>query len=242
MAVQLLVLAALLTLGAAAALVVRRRARALALWRATAARARGELERAQRARAGELTKAQDRRADRRDVPGQEAELGGVDGPADALTGLAGRSDFYARLSRELALQPPGGRGVALLLLDADGFGTRSGLAALRSDSILAEIAALVQEVGGADGAAFRVGADAFALILPGCGITAAEGAFARLQATLRNRLDKYGVSISGGITAFEAGDGALDLVVRADEALRLAKRGPRGSAAVATTRSPAAAG
>ena len=76
--------------------------------------------------------------------------------------------------------------MAVLVLDADSFGTQPGLA---SDSVLVEIAALLREIGGADGAAFRVGADGFALILPGCGITAAESAFARLQATLRNRLD-----------------------------------------------------
>ena len=234
MTTPLLVSAASLALAAIAAVVVRGRMRARTRSRTEISRARTALEQRLQARRVKLDEAEERWA-RLAESAQAADLGGVDGEADGLTGLAGRRDFYDRLSREVGVQPLLREGVAVLVLDVDGFGMPSRVdVGLATDFVLAELASLLREIAGTEGVGFWIGADAFGLILPGRGITAAESAFARLQAGLGTRQTTSRISVSAGITNFEAGDRALDMLVRADEALRLAKEIARGSAVVTT--------
>jgi diguanylate cyclase len=159
---------------------------------------------------------------------------------DSLTGLGGRRPFVDRLAAEVERARLLNATVALLVLDVDGFGELGArVGGLAADSVLAEIGGLVREAAPADDLGFRVGGDSFAVIVPGSGLPAAESAFARLQAHLRDRPEAGGVAITAGITALEAGDGALELLVRAEDALRFAKDVARGSAVVT---SAAAAG
>jgi diguanylate cyclase (GGDEF)-like protein len=236
MTAALLVLAAAVALGAAATLLLWARQRARKRSLATAAGTLGELERRLGASRRRLAEADARWAALRGTPGVRVDPVAVAGPADTLTRLGGRSEFLDRVAHELADRPEAT--CTLLLLDVDGFaGLTEGSA---GDSVLAELAELLREVAGDEGVAFRVGADAFALIVPGGGLTEAEQVFARLQAALRQGVRARGVVVTGGIAETEPGDRALDVLLRADEALRRAKRDARGSAVVGTLRASSA--
>jgi diguanylate cyclase (GGDEF)-like protein len=235
MTAALLVLAAAVALGAAATLLLWARQRARKRSLATAAGTLGELERRLGASRRRLAEADARWAALRDTPGVRVDPVAVAGPADTLTRLGGRSEFLDRVAHELADRPEAT--CTLLLLDVDGFaGLTEGSA---GDSVLAELAELLREVAGDQGVAFRVGADAFALVVTG-GLTEAEQVFARLQAALRQGVRARGVVVTGGIAATEPGDRALEVLLRADDALRQAKRDARGSAVVGTLRASSA--
>lgn len=236
MTTALLVLAAAVALGAMATLLLwaRRRARRRSL--ETAAGALEELGGRLETSRLRLAKADARWLALRDAQGLRADPVTIAGPNDSLTRLGGRSAFLERLVRELANGQQGA--CTLLVLDVDGY---AGAAEGRErDSELVKLADLLRGAANDEGAAFRVGADDFALIFPGGGIGEAEQAFARLQAALRQGVPPRGVVVTGGIAAAEPGDRALEVLLRADEALRRAKSDARGSAVVAAARASSA--
>ena len=231
MTTALLVLAAAVALGAAVTLLLWARERARKRSLTTAAGSLEELERRMETSRRRLTEADERWAALRDA-GPRPDHGAVAGPADTLTQLGGRSAFLEQFARELEHAPEGA--CALLTLDADGYG--EGSPARLGDSAVVGLAELVREAAENDGVAFRVGGDAFALIFPAGGLARAESAFARLQAALGQGVLARDVMVTGGIAAAEPGDRALEVLMRADEALRQAKREARGSAMVGSTR------
>lgn len=235
MTTALLVLASAIVLGAALMLVLRSRERARRRSLATASGALDDLERRLEASRRRLAEADARRAALRDAPELRVDPAVVVGPTDTLTGLEGRTAFLEGLAREL--EHGSGDACTLLLLAVDA--SAEVTAQRPGDSALAALAELLRDVGD-DCAEFRVGADTFALIFPGGGLGAAEQAFARLRAALRRGALARGVVVTGGIASAQPGDRALELLLRADEALRQAKRDARGSAVVGAARTSSA--
>ena len=158
---------------------------------------------------------------------REAQLAG---DQDAVTGLPGRRSFHDALSREVARAHRYDRRLALLVLDVDDFhGVNERLGQLGGDEVLAETAALVRSAVREADVAYRTGGDEFGVLLPESARIDAEGLFARVLATVRRH--QTGLSLSGGIAELAAGDDALTLYERAEEALRRAKAVGKGTAA-----------
>jgi diguanylate cyclase (GGDEF)-like protein/PAS domain S-box-containing protein len=141
---------------------------------------------------------------------------------DVLTGLLNRRGFAARARDRLAAPRP----AQLIYLDLDGFkqlNDRDGHAA--GDDCLADIGRLLTRIGREDGLIARVGGDEFLILLVGEDVTAAES----LAHQVRGALADYGRGISASIGVASAGALMIDdldrLIVRADDAMRAAKRG-----------------
>jgi diguanylate cyclase (GGDEF)-like protein len=143
---------------------------------------------------------------------------------DSLTGLCNRRAFTRELDRELERTRRHGRSVALVLCDVDRFkqindthGHPAG------DRALCEVAAFLRACLRAGDAAYRIGGDEFALLLPE---TTAEQA-AAVAARVTHGACEGGepvVGVSCGVAA-APGDGAdrEALIVTADAALYAAK-------------------
>ncbi|WP_349876336.1 GGDEF domain-containing protein [Micromonospora sp. HUAS YX12] len=155
---------------------------------------------------------------------------------DDLTGLGNRTGFHA------ALADVAGRPVAVILVNLDGtrgFVGRFGNRAL--DQLLALTAGRLRHVASAaGGSAFRLRRDEFAVILADR-VDAADHA-ARLVAAVAEPTEIHlsGLSITVTVTAcagvtssspYADGDRRLALI-RADRAMRVAKRAGRGQTAV----------
>jgi len=143
---------------------------------------------------------------------------------DGLTGLPNRSFFADRFDKQ------GDDGLAAVLyLDLDDFkpvNDRYGHAL--GDRVLAEVATRLRHAVRPTDFVARLGGDEFAVLCPAIGDLAAAGALAqRLVEAVGQPLciDDVGVRIglSVGIAALVEGEGADDVLERADEALRVAK-------------------
>jgi diguanylate cyclase (GGDEF)-like protein len=155
---------------------------------------------------------------------------------DALTSLPGRHAFQSELTGAIARASAAGRRLALVVLDLDGFrDVNESMGQLGGDAVLAALGRLVQETLGADDAAFRIGGDEFAVILPGSGLAGGEGLFARVVAQLRSRspADAPPLRLSAGIAELKPDEDALELLARANAALARAKEGGGGTVAAA---------
>ena len=154
---------------------------------------------------------------------------------DSLTGLYVRDPFFRRLEDEYARAKRYSETFAVLMLDLDGFkeiNDRHGHAA--GDRYLRAVGAVIKErLRGAD-LACRYGGDEFCLLLP---VTDLDGARA-IGERVRTAISQLVVTsdeaplratVSIGIAAYpehDAGD-LKALLLRADQALYLAKRGGR---------------
>ena len=160
---------------------------------------------------------------------------------DPLTGLANRILLFERLREELAGDPPGARGPALLILDLDGFkdlndtfGHRAG------DEVLQELGARLTRAAGPEATVARLAGDEFAVLLPGDDHQAALAVALRLREVLRVAFPVEGteVRLGGSIGVAHApahGREADDLVHAADVAMYHAKRNATGVAVYASS-------
>ncbi len=156
---------------------------------------------------------------------------------DGLTGVLNRRYFDEAFPRAVAQAGRYGERLSLLILDMDGFkelNERSGRLAA-DDALRATARALSMIVRGADTVA-RLENDAFAAILPRTEPEEARRMAERLKAAVA-ALDWPSVprrlSASAGIASFREGDAAKDLIERAEQALRRAKREGTGGTALA---------
>jgi diguanylate cyclase (GGDEF)-like protein len=166
---------------------------------------------------------------------------------DPVTGLPGRIGFQALLREELELAARAGRPLALLLLNPHDFasvnerhGSREG------DRVLAELATLLLSQLRAEDVVARFGGAIFAVVLPDTPVERAQEVAHRLLTAAAGRAFLEGtvrLELRAGVAGTSArgisgrqGDPqrALDLVRRADEALRTAK-GPSGAAVAVAT-------
>lgn len=153
---------------------------------------------------------------------------------DPLTGLANRSLFTEQLQHAWAAQERHGRGLALLILDLDGFkvvndryGHHTG------DQVLIEVAHRLQRCTRASDTLARVGGDEFALVLPGTDLREAQTIARRIHERLAPPVLVGGrtlaVAASIGIARPTSRSQDLDaLVRRADAAMYTIKARRRG--------------
>ncbi|MFN8769144.1 MAG: diguanylate cyclase [Lysobacteraceae bacterium] len=155
---------------------------------------------------------------------------------DALTGAENRRAMDEALAIALQAVRRGGRTPALVILDLDHFkaiNDRFGHEA--GDRVLRDFTRIVQESTRASDRLFRFGGEEFVLLIEHADARAVEGAFARLQAALRDGLvlGDGTVTVSGGAALPVAGDKVDGWLGRADAALYEAKAAGRDRLVVA---------
>jgi diguanylate cyclase (GGDEF)-like protein len=169
---------------------------------------------------------------------------------DPLTGLANRALFLDRVSQFLRGAVNEDQGLSLVLIDIERFrNINDSLGRPAGDELLRQVAArLTQRVGDVSRLA-RVGADHFALVLPGdaCRTDQAELIEATLQAFLKPAFTwkgaSYRFSAKTGVAVFpEAGTDAETLFANAEAALKAAKTGADAYLFYATTMRESAVG
>lgn len=150
---------------------------------------------------------------------------------DALTGLANRRSLDQLLDAWL-LRPPTQQGLAVLMLDIDHFKSvndRYGHAV--GDATLKAFAERVRAQLRASDQCARYGGEEFAVLLPGASPEKALEVAERLRAAVAARplveQPRVDNTVSVGVAWVAAGDGAKELLQRADAALYEAKRGGR---------------
>ena len=146
---------------------------------------------------------------------------------DHLTGLANRRSFYESLEKAVSLARRHGYPLAIVSLDLDGLkrvNDECGHAA--GDEVITSFAALLTWLCRAEDVPGRLGGDEFSMLLPGIDRGGALALAARLLAEVRSSaaLAERGVTVSGGVAEWTAGELPDDLLRRADEALYDAKR------------------
>ncbi|MCI4645371.1 MAG: GGDEF domain-containing protein [Hyphomonadaceae bacterium] len=151
---------------------------------------------------------------------------------DALTGIANRRAFDARIDAELAQAEASGSALCLALADIDRFKRVNDTFGHRiGDEVLRIFASVIGEnIKGQDHAA-RYGGEEFAIILPKTQISAAfhlidkiRVEFFSKELVLRNSGKTLGkISASFGISMFEPGMTARDMIEHADKKLYEAK-------------------
>ena len=161
---------------------------------------------------------------------------------DSLTGLGNHRAFQEGVARMVEGARRYGTAFSLVLIDIDEFkrinDTRGHAV---GDQLLAEVGALITETIRHTDAAFRVGGDEFALLLPH---TDVDGAIVLTRRLLARGLEDRGhgeyrapISFSAGVTACpDYGTTRLELTAQADAALY---RGKRSGRTVVTIYEPA---
>ena len=154
---------------------------------------------------------------------------------DSLTGLFNRRYFLTQLAQELArMQRLEDQRAAVLMLDLDYFKrVNDSYGHATGDSVLKHFAGLLRSGLRKIDTAGRVGGEEFAIILPGAS-TASAGVYAeRLRLKVEQSPLMLGdktipLTVSIGVAAMEVGDTDADAaLIRADQALYLAKEGGR---------------
>ncbi|WP_338770052.1 diguanylate cyclase [Massilia sp. METH4] len=158
---------------------------------------------------------------------------------DSLTGLFNRRHFMDSLARLLGTAQRHREPLALLLVDADHFkrvndehGHPVG------DEVLRRLGAMLREETRDGDVAARYGGEEFIVALPRTDTAAALGVAERVLERMRGtRIPVEGaaltVTVSIGMAAARPGEGAAELIGRADAALYEAKRGGRDRAVTA---------
>ena len=152
---------------------------------------------------------------------------------DALTGLANRKAFFARLTEHVST--PAAGEAAVLLFDLDGFKeVNDTLGHEAGDQVLIAYAATLRRAAPQDLVA-RLGGDEFAILVVGddaeiSAVGLAASVAAPYPATASTGLPAIAASI--GIAVLRPGDAPEDLLRRADLAMYSAKRAPASRLAV----------
>lgn len=157
---------------------------------------------------------------------------------DRLTQLWNRGYFDRRLARDIELSKRDGRPLALVMMDLDHFGQFNRNHGLPTgDAVLRQFASVaLAQIRAVDWIA-RYGGEEFAVVLPGTleeGVLVAERIRQAVDATevRTTRDDIVRVTVSIGVVALdESMRNPVDLVQRASDALRTAKREGRNRVA-----------
>lgn len=160
---------------------------------------------------------------------------------DRLTGLANRGAFFDTLTVAIGQGP-----VSVLYLDLDAFKSvndRFGHDA--GDQVLRSVAERLEACVPAEALVARLGGDEFAIVVPGDDGNVVDALAVRVVDAVGQpfTLERYGelavgVSVGCSVTDGQAPTDATDLVVTADEALRSAKGGGKGTWVRAASRPP----
>ena len=168
---------------------------------------------------------------------------------DALTGLANRKLFDAKLHEESRNAETNGEVLCLLMADIDHFKSFNDSYGHRiGDEVLKIVARTLKEGVKGQDTASRYGGEEFAILLPRTGLGGAVAVAEQIRARLARRTitnrrtgESYGsVSISVGAAQYRFGEPLERFLQRADQALYRAKNGGRNQV-VADGMSPSVA-
>jgi diguanylate cyclase (GGDEF)-like protein len=154
---------------------------------------------------------------------------------DELTGLANRRAFNEALGRAAAARPAD-RGLAVLVVDLDGFKeVNDSLGHHYGDELLRLVAPRLRQAVRSDDVVARTGGDEFAVLLPGADAARAAQVAERLRGGFRRpfRLGPRPRAISASVgiaVAPEDGAEPVELLQHADLAMYEAKTGRTGQA------------
>jgi diguanylate cyclase (GGDEF)-like protein len=164
---------------------------------------------------------------------------------DRLTGLSNRGCIMDLLEAAVAAPDAAGR-VAVIFVDLDRFKALNDTFGHHlGDAILVEIArrldAVAQDGAHGDAQVGRLGGDEFLVMVTGgdvceAVVRIAEGITSSLERPIRVQGSEYRVCASLGVAMLQAGDGAEDLVKRADRVMYDVKERSRAMRAPVVTR------
>lgn len=138
---------------------------------------------------------------------------------DSLTGLPNRRALDAQLPRELARARRAGSSLCLGLIDIDRFKAYNDANGhLLGDELLRECAIAWDTQLRAEDTIIRFGGEEFLVLMPGASKDEASGILERLREATPG-----GQTCSAGLACWDPGEGAEDLIARADTALYRAK-------------------
>jgi len=154
---------------------------------------------------------------------------------DTLTGLPNRNLFFDRLEQALSGAERAGSGLALLMMDLDGFkAVNDSLGHAGGDRLLTEVGRRLEQMARRCDTYARIGGDEFAAVLVGCDSLAGAVTIAeRLRVAISEpcivdgELVRVGMSVGVALYPDHGGD-ARTLLAHADGAMYLAKGGSRG--------------
>jgi diguanylate cyclase (GGDEF)-like protein len=157
---------------------------------------------------------------------------------DALTGACGRIEMLPHLHEQRAVVQRTGRPCSLVFMDLDNLkllNDRYGHAV--GDAVLRGAVVLLERLLRAEDRVFRYGGDEFLVALAGADLEAAQQVTVRLRESFATRLavarpegGLLEVSASFGLALLDPDAEVAESIVRADQALLLAKAGGRNRA------------
>lgn len=161
---------------------------------------------------------------------------------DPLTGIANRRAFEARMEQEILTHRRDGKRFGLIMVDVDHFKLYNDhYGHQRGDECLTVIARTL-EMATRDNAGVvgRIGGEEFVILLPDADITAVQRLANTIASALANLALPHAVSpvspnvtVSQGLTIWEAHQTAESVIARADKALYMAKQQGRNRWTVA---------
>ncbi len=149
---------------------------------------------------------------------------------DPLTGLANRRKLGERIDIEIERASPSGQGLCVAMIDIDNFKSFNDLYGhLTGDEVLKKLASrLASRVRAVDLVA-RYGGEEFCIVMPD---TSIDGAVTLIRTIARDEVEVSNgavVTFSAGLSVWEEGKGAVDLIADADKLLYQAKGSGRNS-------------
>jgi diguanylate cyclase (GGDEF)-like protein len=152
---------------------------------------------------------------------------------DKLTGVASRAYLDARLAQEVRIARGGGLPLCVIMIDLDEFKrVNDEFGHGGGDTVLACVGQTLNRELRGDDVAARYGGDEFIVLLPGAGTDEATAVAERMRQEIeeatRSLGEGRGVTVSVGVTQWDAGDDPSVLLAKVDDALYASKRGGRG--------------
>lgn len=149
---------------------------------------------------------------------------------DPLTGTLNRKGLDEAMEREIARARRMGSPLCLALLDLDNFKSLNDrLGHAGGDAALVHLAQVTREVMRPQDLLARYGGEEFVIVLPDTAVEAGVAAMTRLQRELTTRFflqgtEKVLITFSAGVAQLSDTETSTDAIVRADQAMYLAKR------------------
>ncbi len=149
---------------------------------------------------------------------------------DPLTGSLNRKGLDEAMEREIARARRLGSPLCVSLLDVDNFKTiNDRLGHAGGDAALVHLAQVTREVMRPQDLLARYGGEEFVLVLPDTTAESGVAAMTRLQRELTTRFflqgnEKVLITFSAGVAQLHDSENSTDAVLRADQAMYLAKR------------------
>jgi diguanylate cyclase (GGDEF)-like protein len=152
---------------------------------------------------------------------------------DVVTQLPTRTAFHHAVARESARARREGAPLSVVLVDVDGFRSlNQHPGPLTADHLLADIAQTIEALRPPESLLYRVGGDAFGLVLPGRTSEQAQEIASQLgPAQLERGVGTAPVHLSTGVAELQSTDDGVALAAKAQAALeetKLARRHPAG--------------